>query len=136
MKKRPSERRLRIPVRSVEGKWEFLFGGQVLVKDRAFAELVVSRGSIDDPDFLEKMDLRETHQILPEKTALLVGLNAKHGNAPPEYLRKHLKRYNNIEGEIVIDPFNPRMYFVMVWIDAANEKQKKALHTDSGGYGS
>ena len=75
MKQKPSERRLRIPVRSVEGKWEFIFGGQVPVKDNAYAELVIGRTKISDPVFLEKLDLRESHKILDEKTALLVGLN-------------------------------------------------------------
>lgn len=133
MKQGPSERRLRIPVRLVEGKWEFLFGGQVPVKDRAIAELVVNRGSIDDPSFLEKMDWRESHKIRGEGTALLVVINEKDSYPPPENFKKHLKRYDNIEGEIVCDPFNPRMYFVMISIDAANEKQKRTLRTTDGG---
>ncbi len=60
MTKAYSGRRLRIPVRLVDGKWEFLFGGQVPVKETAVAELVVDRGSISDEKFLEKMEWRET----------------------------------------------------------------------------
>ena len=65
MKNEPS-RGDSIPVRLVEGKCEFLFGGVVPVKEGAVAELVVKRLSIGAP-FLEKLDRKETHKILAEK---------------------------------------------------------------------
>ena len=129
----PSERRMRIPVRLVEGKWEFLFGGEVPVKEGATAELVVNRWSIEDRSFLEKMDWKETHQILWEKTPLLVELNEKDGYPPPEKLRAHLKRRADIDGEIVTESINPRTYFIMIRIDAANDKQRRRLRTAGGG---
>jgi hypothetical protein len=133
MKQGPSERRVRIPVRLVESKWEFLFGGQVPVWEGAIAELVVNRGSIDDQTFLQKMDWRETHKVLNERTPLLVELNVHADRPLPENFKKHLIYYDNVKWEIALDSVNPSSCFVMVWLDAANDKQKSSLHTNSGG---
>jgi hypothetical protein len=133
MKQGPSERRVRIPVRLVESKWEFLFGGQVPVKEGAIAELVVDRGAIDDRSFLEKMDWRETHKVLDQTTPLLIEVNVHADHPPPEDLKRHLIRYNDIKWKLALDSVNPGSYFVKVWLDEANDKQKSSLRTTSGG---
>jgi hypothetical protein len=133
MKKGPVGRRVRIPVRLVEGKWEFLFGGEVPVKNGTGAELVVNRSSIADPSFLEKLNFKEAHKVLDENSCLLVELNDKYGYPPAEIVRKHLKRREELEDDVMTETIDPKTYFVEVWIGAANENQQKRLDTTSGG---
>ena len=76
-------RRLRVPVRFVDGLWECAFGGAVPVKNGTEAELVVPRTSISDKTFLKTMERKGRHKVLDEGTPLLVCLTIKSDKAAP-----------------------------------------------------
>lgn len=66
---------LRIPVRFVDGKMEYEFGGPVPLREGTQAELVLGANSITDEAFLRAMELPGQHRVLPEGAKLLIGLN-------------------------------------------------------------
>ena len=48
-------KRLKLPVRVVDGRWEFYFGGAIHVQDGAYAEIVVDTSAITDKDFVQRV---------------------------------------------------------------------------------
>jgi len=68
---------IRIPVKMVDGRWEFFYGGAVPVRDGALAELMVQKESITDPKFLRALRKRTEHKLLDEGTVLMVALSVR-----------------------------------------------------------
>ena len=137
MSKASSTRRLRIPVRFVDGVWECSFGGAVPVKEHAEAELVVERKSISDEAFLQTMERKARHKVLDEGTPLLVCLTVKPEKPTPHNLQPFLRRYDDLRGKIAtefLDTWNlSTLCFVEVNIDGPDDKQTRILDTNRGG---
>lgn len=133
----PSNRRLRIPVRFVDGFWECSLGGQVPVKEGTEADLVVERKSISDKAFLETMERKARHKVLEEGTPLLVSLTVKAENPPPENLKRFLQRYNDLRKDIAtefLDTWNPgTLCFVKVNLAGPDDRQARLFETNQGG---
>lgn len=69
--------RLKLPVRCVDGQWEFALGGAVPVRPGAEAELVIESSQITDLGFLQRVTQRVVVQFLPLGTALAVALTPR-----------------------------------------------------------
>jgi len=105
-----STRRLRIPVRFVDSRWECTWGGVLPVKIGTEAELFVERSAIADKAFLETIERKGRHKVLGEGTTLLVLLTIKAESPVPETLRGLLKQYDHFPGGIAttyLDNLNP-----------------------------
>lgn len=85
---RPSP--LRIPVRLVDGQWEFFCGGEVPLRDGAVAELVVERADVIDKAFLRAMKKRSEARILNEGAELMMAFSIRSGTVP-EGVRRLLR---------------------------------------------
>jgi hypothetical protein len=137
MTKARSTRRLRIPVRFVDGIWECALGGAVPVKDDTEAELVVQRTSISDKAFLITMERQGRHKVLDEGTTLLICMTIKPESPPSDKLRPLLKYYDGFGGSIAttyLDYWNPgTIAFVEVRLGSPNNKQARLFDTDRGG---
>ena len=72
-----STRRLRIPVRFVDSRWECTWGGVLPVKIGTEAELFVERSAIADKAFLETIERKGRHKVLGEGTTLLAATVGK-----------------------------------------------------------
>ena len=66
--------RLKLPVRFVDGHWEFALGGGIPVRPGAEAELVIDPNLITDAHFVQRVTQKVVVQFLPEGTELLVAL--------------------------------------------------------------
>ena len=95
MTKAFSTRRLRIPVRSVDGVWECWRTSTSEGGHRSW-NLLLDRKSVSDGTFLETMERKARHKVLEEGTPLLVSLTVKPKNSPPEKLLPFLKRYDHL----------------------------------------
>ena len=137
MAKTHSTRRLRIPVRFVDGGWECAFGGAIPVWNDTVAELFVERTSISDIAFLERMVRKGMHKVLEEGTPLLVCLTIKPQYPPPGALGRLLKSYATLRGAIntsELDYWNPStLAFVEVMLAGPDTKQARLFDTDKGG---
>ncbi|UBM09981.1 hypothetical protein [Cupriavidus metallidurans] len=71
---------VRLPLKRVGERWEFLYGGDVPVADGTFAELILSVGQITDEQFKQRVTQEVTFEILPEGSELWVALSDR--NAP------------------------------------------------------
>lgn len=69
---------VRIPVKLVDGQWEYFYGGSLPVKDGSVGDLVVDRSRIEDKKFLASLKCASKHKILEIGTTLLVALTVKH----------------------------------------------------------
>lgn len=81
----------RIPVRLVDGSWEFFYGGAVPVRDGTIGELIIAKESIFDPKFLRSLRKRSEYRVLDEGTELMVALSVRDGQSVPESLMKLLR---------------------------------------------
>lgn len=68
---------LRLPVRFVNGTWEYYFGGGVPVKEGTFAELHVHPIRISDAKFLERVTKPATVCVAKPGETLLVAVNTR-----------------------------------------------------------
>ena len=69
--------RLKLPVRCVDGHWEFALGGAVPACPGAEAELIIASARITDLDFLKRVTQEVAVQFLAEGTALAVALTPR-----------------------------------------------------------
>lgn len=132
-----SARRLRVPVRFVDGILECALGGAVPVKDGTEAELLVDRKFIADKAFLEMMERKGRHKVLDEGTFLLVCLTIKPESPISDTLRPLLKSYNSLRGTIAtefLNTWNPgTLAFVEVQLGGPDDKQARLFETNRGG---
>lgn len=130
-------RRLSIPVQFVDGKWECVLGGEVLVKEGTQAQLVIERGAITDKAFLAMMERKERHKVLDQGTPLLIGLTVKPSH-PPRSDQSHLlipfrDRRDKIAMEY-LDTWHPtHSHFVQVTLDDPTDQQIRMFDMDNGG---
>src|SRR5690606_6883285 len=75
--KRDMKRRIRLPLRYIDGRWELEFGGEVPVIEGSRAELRVPEDSIADAKFRIRLRQKANIRILPRETRLLACLNVK-----------------------------------------------------------
>ncbi len=68
-------RKLTLPVKMVNGQWEFLLGGAVPVKDGTVAELTVALDQITNADFAARVTVESTVKVLPAGSTLYVALS-------------------------------------------------------------
>ena len=68
---------IRIPVRLVDGVWEYFYGGGLPIEDGAIGSLQVDRHTIQDEEFLSLIKRKTSHKILHQGTELLVALTIK-----------------------------------------------------------
>jgi hypothetical protein len=130
-----SERRLRIPVRWVDGEWECDFGGRVPVRDRAEAEILVARASLADKTFLKIIERRAIHKVLEEGARLLVGLTVKPETPPRENLKRHLQRNEDLWREFgfLDSSYRYDPYFVEVQLAGPSDRQTRLFNSTRGG---
>lgn len=128
---------IRIPVKLVNGKWVYLFGGDLPIKNDAVGDLVVLKSSVEDKKFLANLRRISNHKILDVGATLLVALTVKHPKGIHERLMKHLLP---IDGEAPI--LGPQYYhtprsgdtrFVKVTLGEPNERQKRKNPKENGG---
>ncbi len=81
---------IRIPVKLVDDKWEYFYGGELPIKNGTIGELVVEKHSIEEKDFLAQLKRKSKHQILKVGTPLLVALTIKRLADIPENIQCHL----------------------------------------------
>jgi hypothetical protein len=137
MAARISERRLRIPVRYVDGAWELIFGGPVPVKDGAQAELELSRSSISEKTFLEKVETKAHHRVLEEGAPLLVGLTVKPESPPTKKLQDLLLPFGELSKQLgaatVDSDYRYDPYFVQIRLAGPTDRQARQFETVLGG---
>jgi hypothetical protein len=128
---------LRIPVRYFDGLWEFEFGGPIPVEHGTQAELIVSRSSVSDKRFLERMESKAYHKILDEGAYLLVGLTVKPENQPPKELQDLLLPYEDLKKQLgarIVDPdyrYDP--FFIQIQLAGPTGRQVQQFGTSLGG---
>jgi hypothetical protein len=84
-----------VPVKYVDGRWEYWFGGAVPVETGAFGELILSRGSITDAAFLKAMNERSAVKVLDAGSELLVTVTVKESTGLSVDLKRHLIASND-----------------------------------------
>lgn len=70
-------KRLKLPVRMVDGGWEFFFGGAIPVKEGACAEIFLETSTITDKEFVARVTQKVLTQCLPQGSVLMVALSVR-----------------------------------------------------------
>lgn len=128
---------VRIPVKLVDGHWEFFYGGALPVKDGSMGDLVVSMGAIKDPNLLRLLTNESKHKILDEGVELLVALTIR-----PEPQLSAAKRRRLIPRDApglklsaaYYDAFRSQdTQFVKIRIGPTRSEQGQLLSSNEGG---
>lgn len=80
-----------LPVKRVEGRWEFFYGGDVPVKEGAIGELTISSNQISDAEFLQRVTRELSVKVLDEGSSLMVALSdrSQNGSLIGEWPKPH-----------------------------------------------
>jgi hypothetical protein len=137
VKKVTPEQSIRIPVKLVDGTWEFAYGGKVPVGDGTEGELIVPEKAIADAKFLERMRTKANIRILDEGTELLAYVVTKDDKRIPEKLKSLLIPWNKICKSIAtefIDNWSVgQPSFAKVTIGSPTDRHKAKFETRTGG---
>jgi len=128
---------IRIPVKLVDGQWEFFYGGEVPVRDGTIGDLVVDKNQIEDKKFLKSLTRPTDHKIFDIGTKLLVALTVKPDVPLDDELRKQLIPRDDsnlkIESGSVGIALSPDTRFLPVYVDAFSEFQYRPAPNEEGG---
>lgn len=126
---------IRVPVKLVDGQWEFFYGGGLPVSNGTIGDLVVDKTAIVDKKFLALLKQRSEHKILDVGIALRVALTVKPSSNIDSELQKFLIPLNTKElgDDYFYTPRSPYTQFVKVSIGEPTHRQKKLRPEDNGG---
>lgn len=68
---------IRVPVKFVDGHWEYFYGGGLPVREGAIGDLIIERHSTTDTKFLSTLREKSEYRVLEEGTKLLVALTVR-----------------------------------------------------------
>lgn len=120
---------LRIPVKSVNGNWEYFYGGKVPVKEGHIGDLIIDRDSITDPKLLERLLRKSQHKIFEPDVELVAALTIRPETRLEPGLIEHSITPDKLDGKLSADYFSePRSgstRFVRLHLLGPTERQKR-----------
>lgn len=134
----PNERKpLRIPVKLVDGQWEFLYGGGLPIRNGAVGDLVVDSGAVQDKTFLAQLQRASKHKILAPFTDLLVALTVRPEPTLAPDLLKCLLPISTPELQFGDAYFHTRRpggtRFIRIRVAEATDRQRHMNPDETGG---
>ena len=126
---------MRIPVKLVDGHWEYFYGGDLFIRNGSVGDLIIDAGAIENGGFLEHLKRKSKFKILDAGTELLVALTIKEKSSIDDRLQQYLIPMNAIQLGIHA-PYSSvahYMTFVKVIIGEPTASQIKAHPTETGG---
>lgn len=134
MSKLPEDR-VRVPVKLVDGRWEFFYGGVVPIAEGTVGELVVDKRQVTDANFLGRLKKKTSYKIMDQGTQLMVALNIKDKPTIDSELLKHLTTIpiNHVSTESKFTRFGVRDNTQFVAITVGSSAKKTAETNVEGG---
>ena len=128
---------LRVPMKLVNGQWEYFYGGALPVKDGTVADMIVDESSFTDKAFINTLKQRSRHKILDEDTELLVALTIKPEPKLDKKIKHHLIpiHFPDIQVSTVFhnNHLSPDTMFVTIKIGGPTDQQVATNDGDGGG---
>jgi len=128
---------LRIPVKLVDGQWEFLYGGGLPIKNGAVGDLVVDRDAVEDKLFVAQLTRTSKHKVLEAGTDLLVAVTVKPEPSLSPELMKCLLPIKAPELQLGDAYYHslrsPQTRFVRVWVVEPTARQLRRAPDETGG---
>ena len=128
---------VRVPVRLVNGNWEFFYGGPVPIKAGAVGELIVEKSALTDKQFLEQINRPSKYKILDEGAELRVALTIKPSPSLDNTLSKHLIKMSAMSADLGAEffhtPRSPDTQFVKITVAKPTNLQLKSSPEETGG---
>ncbi len=132
---------VRIPVKLVDGQWEFFYGGGLPIKNGTVGDLLIDKDAIEDKKFLSQLKRHSKHKILETGAELLVALTIKQGGLLDKQLDETLKSQllSARDKKLMLgDAYffttrSPDTRFVKIHIAGPTKGQKRLNPAESGG---
>lgn len=126
---------IRIPVKLVDGQWEFFYGGGLPIRNGSVGDLVLDKGAVEDKDFLARLKQKLEYKILNVGTKLRVSLTIKPDSSLGENLTKHLisMNANELGDNFFHTSRSPDTQFVKISIGEPTSRQKELRPSETGG---
>jgi len=128
---------IRIPVKLVDGQWEYFYGGHLPIKNGSIGDLLVDKVAVEDQKFLAQLKRASKHKILEVGTPLLVALTIKQPSNLTDELKKHLQPADE-KGPKLGDAYyytlrSDNTRFIKITISGPTERQKRSDPEEKGG---
>lgn len=81
------DRTVKIPIRIVNGKVKYFYGGDLPDLDYTFGELIIPQSAVKDHKFIELAQMETTVELFPPNSILMIGVNRDN---IPENLRNNV----------------------------------------------
>jgi hypothetical protein len=137
MRRKPSEKNLRVAMHFVDGKWEMATGGHVPVAEGTKAEMIVPQKAILDEKFLDSMRMSDSFQILQEGATLYAYVVIKEHDKLSDKLISHLIRWPEVQKRVALNFLDNwssgELCLLPVTIGAQDPKKQILNGTNSGG---
>lgn len=101
--KNPLDKTVRIPVRIVNGKVKYFYGGDLPdIKNISIGELIIPNYAVKDQRYLELAQMESTIELFPRKSSLMIGVNK---NKVPDALNKyvHIENTHTLIEEVFVE---------------------------------
>lgn len=124
---------LKIPVKFVEGNWEYFYGGAIPVIEGCIGDLVVAQHAVTEPRFVQSLRRKAIHRVLPEGTQLRVALTIR-SKLPADLAKLLVKAQSEEMGAAYYEVVRAaETQFVPVTIGKPSVQAAKRLKSDEGG---
>jgi hypothetical protein len=128
---------IRIPVKLVDGQWEYFYGGGLPIKNGTVGDLVIDKSSIEDKEFLANLKRASKHKILEAGTQLLVALTVKNPQDMDQKLKSQLLPVGK-NGPVLGDAYystarSADTRFLKISIGGPTASQKRHAPMEKGG---
>jgi hypothetical protein len=126
---------IQIPIKLVDGQWEFFYGGKLPIKNGAIGNLSIDKHNITDKTFIAMLTQKYVHKILDEGVELLVALTIKTPFEKPlsNYMIPFNEHKEMLSSEFYHSIRSSQTRFVKVTISAPIKPQTSLLPDDTGG---
>lgn len=135
--KKVYSKRLRLPMRFIDGAWELEFGGQVPVAHETKAEMLVDVRSITDQNFRRRMLAQSAIRILEPGKPLRAYLATKDLSNVPKDKADRLIHWDDAKDDIALGAIDYAsshgLSFIDVKIGPPTDKQSRSLEYKDGG---
>lgn len=137
MRRKASEKFLRVAMRLVDGQWQMTSGGGLPVAEGTEGEMIINIKSITDLKFLARMKARENIKFLPQGTELRAYVVLRKKEELTKELLSHLTPWAKVQAEIATEHIDNwsrgELHVVHVRVGDTTPQQNRQLNSISGG---
>lgn len=132
-----SKNPIRIPIKLVDGQWEFFYGGPIPVRNGTVGDLLVDKNAVENKEFLDLLKRKSKYKILDAGTELYVSLTIRRDTPLEPKLKDTIIQMNDVRSKLGEDFYftarSDDTKFIPIEIGEAAPLPNELLPSSEGG---